>query len=483
MSHSAPSHSPSSPSSPISAGAAPQNGRAPREVMPGLPLGAIEPRLGPDMSRTDAYDALAELFLGDGAGKGKAATGGVPAAGAPAMQSSAAREQALPARAATVEGLILGHLPVLATAWATQYARNLAAMTGGAVALIRIRPGEASVDLIGDGAEAVTPAGSLEDAVRAAAPMARAWLVRVDETSEPRLPELWGLDVVTLLTGADEAAVVASYQTMKHLFKPLEDEPQGPEIRLAIMGATAKKAAESAAKLERAAGAFLRRKVSVVGCIAKISGGKMSTIYRGTPAGSVEEVLTKLVPLIRSMPRPVARSAAAVEPRAPVMHPGPAESEPVAKPDVGSVAVPTASASRLGHAAPQRGDASALLASHVRGLTALQAMCPYAPRVQVAADHSGTVHLLARTDEGLDASDAMGQLLTAGAWASMHASVLGLAAKADGARVEAGHRPVLHLFTGDAKMVRYLGDAEVRLHLLARVEVGGQGGWCCADLN
>lgn len=447
-----------------------------REAASGLSelVAMLEPKGG----RTpDAYDALTDLFLGDGPAPAPS-----PAAAPTLSEAASETPSAGGARTSVyVEGLILGHLPVLAAAWATQYARHVAAERRGPVALVRIRGDGASIDLIGGGTGLVTAATSLEDAVRIAAAEARAWLIRVDETSEPRLVDQWGLDAVTLLTAANEAAIVASYRTIKQLFKPGEDDESGPEVRLAIMGATAEQAAEASAKLERAARAFLRRDVGVTACISKIGPGRSQTLYRGGADGPADEVLMRVVPLIRSMPAigdlqpsaptppPAPEPAIAVPPSVPA---APSEPEEFRQRDV-QAAVP-ASVAGLAGTAP--------LALHLDGLKPLQSACPMAPGVELAADETGRLHLLARAAGG-GVDEALSQLAAAAGWAGVHLPLLRLAARADGARLDGTGRPVLHLFSADARAVRRLGDADVRLHLLVRVEVGGQAGWYCTALN
>jgi len=44
-------------------------------------------------------------------------------------------------------------------------------------------------------------------------------------------------------------------------------------------------------------------------------------------------------------------------------------------------------------------------------------------------------------------------------------------------------KQLLHLLTDDPRAVRRLGDADVRLHLLARVDIAGHAGWYCTELN
>src|SRR5262249_33903539 len=154
-----------------------------------------------DALRAGDYDALADLFLGENGAARPAASSGASEASSPARPA--------PAAGPLVEGLILGHLPVLASAWVQQYARQLAMDHNGPVAPLRLRAGEASLEVIGSRLkEDCHQKPGLELALAEAAAHAVAWLLRVDETTEPRLPELPGFSAITLLTGADEAAVV-----------------------------------------------------------------------------------------------------------------------------------------------------------------------------------------------------------------------------------------------------------------------------------
>jgi hypothetical protein len=420
----------------------------------------------PNPGRTaDPYDALTDLFLGEAPIEPRTERQPEPAV----------PDLGLMPETPSVEALILGHLPVLASAWATQYARQKAVALGGPVALLRLRGGEAMLDLIGGTSLPELPAvENLDDAVRAATAQALGWLIRVDETSEPRLADLSGIDAVTLLTGVDEAALVSSYRTIKQLFKPAEDEPVGPSVRLAIMGATPERADEASAKLLRATEAFLNRAVSVTACISRIGGARTVSLHRGPLASDADTALRRLVPLMRSAPKPNL-APGAMRSVLPIARTSELDAIPVAP------AVAGAPVSRLGHAGSSRpGGVLAELAGYIHGLTSLRAACPYAPHVELAADPAGELHLLARASAGHH--DAVLGLLSASAWAANHKELLGIAAQAQGVQLADGS-PVLHLMTDDPKAVRRLGDAEMRLHLLARVEVAGQGAWYCTDLN
>jgi hypothetical protein len=119
------------------------------------------------------------------------------------------------------------------------------------------------------------------------------------------------------------------------------------------------------------------------------------------------------------------------------------------------------------------------LVAHVSGLTALPAgaVSPFAPEVRVAFDAAGVLHLLAWAADGETAS--VQRLLEASAWASAHETLLRLATGRSA--ISTGTAPILHLFTPDARAVRRLLDAPLRVHVLAPVPAGAS--WVAADLN
>ena len=415
----------------------------------------LEP--GPVNGHAD-YDALAELFLGEDRPPRRAMS---PAPTQPIAPSlTPPRTEPSPSNR-PIEALILGHLPVLASAWVQQYARHIAGERKGPVGLLRLRAGEAQLDVIGGAHETGRLFASLSEAIDAAAEEVAAWIIRVDETTEPRLPELRGLACVTLLTGADEAAVVSAYRTLKNLIKPAEDA-DGPDLRITIMGSAPDKAAEASAKLERAAAAFIGRPIRIAHCIARIGGRASAVLFRGPWAGTVDETV-RMVSAARGTRPPQAVAPRPLE--------GIAGPKPEAKAHDPVV-------SRLGHLHHGPSTITGPLAGKVAGLRCLEIACPYATGVEFALDERGTMHVLGR----LETTDLAG-LLTAAAWVRSHQALLRLALAAQAPGFDGAEPSVLHLFTDDARRVRALGDSPVRLHLLARVETTGGAAWFCSPLN
>ncbi|HEX2839379.1 MAG TPA: hypothetical protein VHN77_14775 [Phycisphaerales bacterium] len=418
------------------------------------------------------YDALTDLFLSDGGpavkprpvatlkltGNGEHCQS--PSLGAEATQT-AARSRAN--RELVIEGLILGHLPVLGAAWVAQYAKHLAESTHEPIALVRLQGGQISIDVVtgrgtGDRVSGIdSERETLDDALAAARMLASRWLVRVDDTSEPDLLALEGLAAVTLLTGADDAAIVSSYRTMKGLCSlTKEGESHAPAFNLAIMGAADDKAAAAEAKIRRAAMTFLGRDVDATARVAKIGAGSATPVFRGEWTGGLSDALSAI------------RSASPVEPTAQPTH-----AAPLAAPRPVMQAVPSSSLvepkatiapspmSGVQTAAPHSETAPGL----PDGLTPLDCTCPSVPSVRLAQAADGSLHLIA-----LSGSDGVRDLLAAASWAAEHAKLLSLAFPGVAmSAVQSG--PTLHLLTTDARTARPLLDTAVRVHLA--VEFGG----------
>lgn len=291
---------------------------------------------------------------------------------------------------------------------------------------------------------------SLRAAIAAASAVTHHWIVRLDELEEAQLSETPGIDAITLLTGADEAAVVASYRTLKQL--GVTDEPPSPRIRVAIMGAEPAVAQEAAARLARAATAFLGHQIELTACVPRIGPGRTISVHRSVyVAGSGE--LPAAIALLRI---PGAAAHAAPSSAAPTPGPAPAESPPV------SMADPAAQSAV--HSEPDR------LADLVPGLVPIAARCPYGPEIELATDGTGLLHLLRRTPEG---RAGLGELVSAAAWARRHLELLRLTVPASVPALR-DEPPVLHIFGEQGTKLRPLLDAPVRIHVLARAQVAGQ---------
>jgi hypothetical protein len=91
------------------------------------------------------------------------------------------------------------------------------------------------------------------------------------------------------------------------------------------------------------------------------------------------------------------------------------------------------------------------------------------------------LHLLA-LDE--DDSNPTASLLAAQAWTKLNRQILAAAcATALGSAIDPDKPATLHLFTDRPKRVRHLLDADIRVHFVGTVDIGGERAWCVAELN
>jgi hypothetical protein len=434
-----------------------------------------------DARRGEAeYDALAELFLGDeGAAGARLRLHDPSDPSEPDLRIRRDPERPTP----TIEALVLGHLPVLAGPWVAQYARFLADERREAVALVRIAGDQASIDLYSDTPRASRNAApDLDHALDEAAPLADRWIFRVDATSEPSMAACEHVDAVTLLCGADDAAIVSAYRTIKRVLAPAQDPddifddmerepaPSGPLRRVVIIGAPEEKAREAAEKLRRAAEAFLDARIETVVGPARLGPSSGATLYRGGAEGGPEAFAAHVRNRID-------------DPDAISSHPAPAADPVDASPrttqrgvDVSEAPVPAPGLdpAALDTAAPA--PAGARLTDRVPGLRRLPVACPYDDTIELAVDGDRRLHLLASYSPV-----ACRAMAVVGAWAHDHSALLD--ALVPGGAFDATLDPTRHLFVERPAEARRLLDTDYRVHLLAPVVIEGKAGWYCAALN
>jgi hypothetical protein len=436
---------------------------------------------------TSDYDALADLFLADERAAPTPQTARMRLVSAPPDDPSepdmtvarARRADPVPigpnpsaAGPAHVEGAIVGHLPVLASAWLTQYARHEADQAKEPVVLVRFHDTSLSLDVVlPTGAKpppglAAKPGENPTAIIQRAAFLWRRWLIRVDQNAEPQLLRN-RLSSLALLTGADEAAVVSSYQLIKNLADSGAGEAP-PRVRLVIMGAQDAKAGDAEQSLKRAAGKFMGATIEDALRIPKIGAALSIQIYRGPASLGLDDVLDSLEAI-----RGTGQAQRIVVPKA---EPQPLPIPKIEAPQLTIPDIPRSSpAPGPAKFAPPtiNGDSSPLPA----GLTPINLDCPYAPGIELTRDEEGRLHLLARVVQTIPTiADAAQRLLTAATWANDHAKLLGAAS----AGLKDAATPTLHILTLDARPARALLDTGMRVHLLVRVE---SGGWAISDLN
>ncbi|MEZ6163261.1 MAG: hypothetical protein R3B67_02375 [Phycisphaerales bacterium] len=381
---------------------------------------------------------------------------------------------------AQVEVIVLGHLPVRATLWARQYACSSAKASGEVVALVRAASGSTAIDLI-TGREPVNASGSadLQGALETIHETAERVVLRVDERHEPELLDRPEVGMITVLTGADEAAVVASYRLIKTIDASLRDrfevDEDGPMLRIAVMGAGLEQAEDARYKLQNAVDSFIERPVEIVIGSARIDATGTTNIFRDTVAHHGGELIDGLVALAH---RVEMESPAAV-----------VETRPI---DAGEVRGRRADSAPRPHRDEPREslrdvssspDVRDGLCALIEGVRPIETRCPKAPGVEMGTDEQGRLHLLACD---ADCEEALERLYVAQSWARDH---LGLLLRAEpGLRIPcsdpmAESDAVMHLMSYEPAALQRLYDTRVRMYALARVRVGGVIAQVATPLN
>lgn len=251
-----------------------------------------------------------------------------------------------PARNPVLELLVLGNLPVVAGAWASQYVREIAEAAGKPVAYLRMQGEFCSLEVIGAladvaGAPGLDDLASLDDAIDAAAEITDRWIVRCDAGQEASVVACAITRAVTILTGSDqtarEACKVALTGLAERLSKPSEN---GPMVRLAVMGG---QHANAGAELAAMASATLARPVAAVSCAGKIGGVRPPhALFSGSTELTLKTILSGVVRALVAEPvgaEMFARPETAAAP-APVVRVVPVIEEVAAEVEVADALVP-----------------------------------------------------------------------------------------------------------------------------------------------
>lgn len=531
----------------------------------------------PTQERADAFDALTDLFLGEvtaepiagcnnstvvapGGGSGERTT--PPPCDEPLASmrleidrdddaevseqetigwKPMARTKAQPCEPSlpempVVELMVLGHLPLMGSAWAGQYVRHLAARDGAGVVVVRLGVGRARVELVDPRAAAQsTPVlGDFAAAIRAGLHGAKRVVVQVGggDDEPPRGCEQ--CDRITLLTSSDEAGVVAAYRLLKRLASvvtagsPVEHDCT---IGVAAMGCDESRAAGMWRRLMEAGQSFLGVHIEPAGCIERIDSGPGSAmLFEGAWGGGIagiidlveasadEDAAAAQVGISRGplealevVTARVAEVVAAATPRTVIVPPAKMP-EPVAVPKPVALIEPPTVTSHVSMAAPvmavEHSPTAAApafptpmpaaaaktppatdefdLCVLVPGTTSMAARCPFDEGVQLAVDGGGQLHLMlldhaASPSETNRTEQACSRLTAVGAWAGLNAKLLALTMPG-GPRLDPSRTAVSHLFTSSPAAARRLLDSSVRVHAMmpASAQVAG---WVCAALN
>jgi hypothetical protein len=419
----------------------------------------------------------------------------------------------------TIELLVVGHLPVRAGLWLTPYADAVARRAGTTV-LVRLDGDEPMLQVL-RGDEGRPPAEecrNLREAILSLGGSVRAWIVRPSARTATDELLAGQADRITILSSADQAAVVNAYRLVKDLVEAAQRRvAQLPSLGLAVIGAERDAADDVARRIDRTTGQCLEVSVPLLLCLPRIDAAARATCLRSFP-GQTRPALDEVLAWIgeaRSRvgaegPPPRKEAVAVSEPMPPVqLQPqGSAASESPAaldetvepgEPALSGLEAPSSLDDLIEGAAPKRTiklapkAATELepkeparsgepdeegrpvpLAKYVAALTPIIPRCPGHERVELAVDREGRIHLLGR-------EETLREMSVVTAWARAHRHLLAMACPEH--HFEPAGEIVCHCFTDEPVKVADLHGSDIRLHLLAPVEVEGRRGWYAAPLN
>ena len=381
-----------------------------------------------------------------------------------------------------VIAMIEGNLPSRGDGWRLAAARLVVGSNQGT--LLQPRFGALDLfDLHNGAADAQDLAGVIE-----AAPGGHQWVISTGSTLDGRM--LTGAHEITLLTGIDEAAVVACYALLKRLL--IERPGPTPAVSLVLAGT---KSLDAVDRLVRTACVRLGVELTVLGCLPTPEPSVQGWRRVELPEGGVSTVLATLVaaagsrrPATGLSPEPMApplESSSNVQSGPPTGHVTPppphAHAQPPTPVDPQAPTERQASTEQSAsteHQAPTEQSASseqqaptwqqaypgpqaqpglprpASMPTHDAQrplppeLSALGVHCPVAPGVVFATDAQGDLHAIA-------SAPLLADLVAALGWASQHAAMLPGQTAVQG-----------HVLVGDVASAAALQGAPWAIHLV-----------------
>ncbi|MGD1917256.1 MAG: hypothetical protein ACFCBV_13865 [Phycisphaerales bacterium] len=373
----------------------------------------------------DVSDELAALFLGDATAEPNAEPNAQPSEESPRSSSDL---EPKPVRAHGGQGgrtpsialVVLGNLPVFAGAWASQLARDRQKQLGRPLGLLTVNEESARLEVFGVSGRPIVEAPQLGAALEELANLDADLLVRLPEAEAGWIGANEHVTNITLLTGADDPAIVAAYRSLKAIVQDLPSDADVPGVRVAIAGSEPAVAGEASNKLAQASSRFLGLPVDAEAPVAQIDAGTSAELFHGLPPAwaDLPDLLSRFASQPRSTPEvqsaPV--SHATIEPRS--QQPQPIGFEAQGAPSLAmpseEPAEPTAKQATL----PESGDAIP------SGLTRVDVKCPYANRVGIAVDGDGVLHAVAWADDANACSSAVRDLVVASSWLRDHAELI-----------------------------------------------------------
>lgn len=368
----------------------------------------------------------------------------------------------------SIELLLPAHLPVQGGLWLVPYAGREAEQ--GISMLVRMHEETIDVAAIGNGNFDFTSCNSIEEVIEQIDTPISNWIVQPPSNADPTSLLHCDADRVTLLSGADQAAVVGAYRLLKGLIAAMGESESLPPMRLVIVGTEERASSDAASRIVQTAhhqlgvqievGQPLPAMKSTNNVISQVSFPRLQNVVDfmaslrheitpETPEKITQEALEDVLPISHRFETPSQE---------------PQPSQERVKPQVKeAVTIET-----------PRKEEPCGFASYVEGLLSIKPRCPEHEHVELAVDSDGRLHILANAEDLRDAA-------IVSAWSKKHQSLLSMAC--GGLELDASALPVQHLFTDNAVAVADLQGSGLRLHLLTEVEVRGNVGSFSTPLN
>lgn len=438
-----------------------------------------------------------------------------------------------------IEAVVLGNLPVFARPWLAQYAHQLAQQRGP-VGIVQIDAERVDLQLICttnhtaqfDKAEveaAVTPQSCdsrLNDLLTGMNQMVpqpvHTWLVHFAALpSDDQLIQGDRIKRWTLLSGADESAVAAAYQLLQRTLEQ-DDQRDLRQVGLAVMGSDEDAGLAAAARLNETLVRWLDEPLQLRWTLKQMVPVRQHAIGSFPHAGMLWPTLLSFFEEIapgQILAKTSPPHQAALQPAASIVEPsgvsepiadqqavkpaGPGQEAPVVNlpldpsthehsPDATTTGTietqpgPDLSTTNQSETTERDPDLVQMAGRALEGAVVLDASCPLQSTTKLVLDQTGRLHLLHHHDRTLheDIHGSVVALMEARKWVEQHRSLLQLTQRQ--CRFDDGAESHLHLFTEQAKSaIALIGwiDPPFKLHLLQRIEVGGQCKWVCNELN
>ena len=358
---------------------------------------------------------------------------------------------------ASVDLLLLGHLPVQGGLWLIPYAGRES--QGGVGALIRMHEDTIDLAIVGDVDVDISSCTSLEQAFDLVGSTVTNWMVQPPSDADSTALLHCDADRITLLSGADQAAVVGAYRLLKGLVVASGNTEPSPSMNVVIVGTEERTAQDAANRIIQTAHHQLGVQLAVGQPLPAMgSTSRVASQVSFDRTSGVVDILTRIRAAMQRTPEPQKEEQAIPMTQRPSVE----IEEPVE--------VPVIESPQMHHQETKQPS----YASYVEGLIGLKARCPEHEEVELAIDTDGRLHVLADAEDFRDAAIVSG-------WVSRHSDLIAMAC--GGVEIDTSLRPKQHVFTSDAVSIADLHGTDLALHLLTEVEVDGHHGLFCTPLN